>query len=861
MTRVGTERLLTVAVGDVHGRADLLDILLREIRARWGDRLAAIVFVGDYVDRGPDSAGVVRRLRALENAFPGVVHCLRGNHEEMLLACLQYPELQEEWLQRGGLETLDSFRVPTVAALPQDVLDWLRRLPSQWEDPLRYYVHAGFHPGLPVSWQKDQHRLWIREPFLSADHDFGKHVVHGHSPVKARRGKRPLPDARRFRTNLDTGAVFSGVLSAALFDNAGAEHIGVLQAVDGGAVDWLPAADAAHADRRAGRRRFVAAALVAAGLAGGAGFAMLRPAPDAGTDGTVGAMVATATTPEQASAAERSRAGDTEPLNDPDPPTGTVPDGRPGPEGRATAPAIDPLAAALLPWSAPADGRAAAVPPTEQAGTYPLSGKAKPERSSGTQFTEADAHSPATMPVKADKEETTFAAFDRRAMDMAAALATADSAPRDEAIRREEPGEGATAAAAVDTSLPHIAESAAPRAEQALRGEAAAAAPAPGGNASPDAVDAAGGQLFALADLIPPVAGLAGLEPPAPAAPLGAHASGAGPLLPQAAGTSAQATGEVAADEVASDGPAAANTAVREGRDAAAGQPASPADPSVVSALADRGRTGSIAKAEPLATERVPQELARLLEQVPPVAGPAGLDPAETTGVPDGDPARADLAKDHAPAEAAARAGPDEVMEVLAGLVELVPPVETLAGLEPDVPAGPRATETAAAAAEPASPPALMVSRPTARPLGLADRKGRAVRRTPSARVATRPTDGFGALLFRLFSFGSADRRIAARRPADCAAPPRGRRDCGLSVARSSRDSVAAAFGVADSGRGPGASAGPGEAGASSGAGASGAGAAATSGSDTGGRGGPGRGNGRGNGNGGGNGGGRGGRN
>jgi serine/threonine protein phosphatase 1 len=118
-----------------------------------------------------------------------------------------------------------SFGVTTPRAIPKDVLGWLAGLPTLWEDERRYYVHAGLVPGRAVAMQTDHDKLWIREPFLSTDYDFGKHVVHGHTPVMFDR-----PDVRSHRTNLDTGAVFGGPLTAGIFTAGQDKAVGFIQA-------------------------------------------------------------------------------------------------------------------------------------------------------------------------------------------------------------------------------------------------------------------------------------------------------------------------------------------------------------------------------------------------------------------------------------------------------------------------------------------------------------------------------------------------------------------------------------------------------------------------------------------------------
>jgi len=214
---------LTYAIGDVHGCTALLDTLLERIADHAGDRAHKLVFLGDYIDRGPDSAGVLRTLSRLCWAEPERVTCLMGNHERMLLDALHTPQAAERWLYNGGDATLDSFGATEVAELPRDTLDWIEALPTLHADAARWYVHAGFRPGADIPDPDDHNRLWIREPFLEGDHDFGRHVVHGHTPQRNGR-----PERRRFRTNLDTGAVYGGALTA-----------GVFSEMQGPAVDFL----------------------------------------------------------------------------------------------------------------------------------------------------------------------------------------------------------------------------------------------------------------------------------------------------------------------------------------------------------------------------------------------------------------------------------------------------------------------------------------------------------------------------------------------------------------------------------------------------------------------------------------------
>ncbi|WP_110351338.1 metallophosphoesterase family protein [Methylobacterium sp. B4] len=210
-----TAETITYAIGDIHGCADLLDRLLERIEAHVGDRAKKLVFLGDYIDRGPDSARVIETLRRLQWREPEGVVCLMGNHEAMLLKTLQEPGALDHWLMNGGTETLASYDAAGPEEIPGDVLDWIEALPTLHEDARRWFVHAGFRPEAEIPDPDHETHLWIREPFLSTDHDFGRHVVHGHTPQT-----RGGPDCRRFRTNLDTGAVYGNALTAGVFSDA-----------------------------------------------------------------------------------------------------------------------------------------------------------------------------------------------------------------------------------------------------------------------------------------------------------------------------------------------------------------------------------------------------------------------------------------------------------------------------------------------------------------------------------------------------------------------------------------------------------------------------------------------------------------
>jgi serine/threonine protein phosphatase 1 len=214
---------LTYAIGDLHGCAEALESLLDRIEAHGAGR-RRLVFLGDYIDKGSESARVIGILRRLQAQDPDAIVCLMGNRESALLRAVHDPRRAEEWIRTGGRRTLESYGVARAADLPAPELGWIAGLKTVHEDALRYYVHAGFRPGRPGIDPSVKARLWIREPFLSAEYDFGKHVVHGHTPCST-----GTPDIHRYRTNLDTDVVRTGRLTAAVFDRTHPGPIAFLQ--------------------------------------------------------------------------------------------------------------------------------------------------------------------------------------------------------------------------------------------------------------------------------------------------------------------------------------------------------------------------------------------------------------------------------------------------------------------------------------------------------------------------------------------------------------------------------------------------------------------------------------------------------
>ncbi|WP_225873909.1 metallophosphoesterase family protein [Terrihabitans soli] len=208
-------------VGDVHGRADLLEIIHRRIDRDTQDSKGRVleVYLGDYIDRGGDSAKTIAKLVKRREQHELV--CLRGNHEDMLLGFLQDPGCLDAWLRLGAGSTLASYGVNVgtlasrsrrqvhtelLANLPQEHADFLETLPSHYEIGGYFFAHAGVRPSVDLQKQSENDLTTIRADFLEHTGDFGRIVVHGHTPVVA-------PEFRPNRINIDTGAFATGTLT------------------------------------------------------------------------------------------------------------------------------------------------------------------------------------------------------------------------------------------------------------------------------------------------------------------------------------------------------------------------------------------------------------------------------------------------------------------------------------------------------------------------------------------------------------------------------------------------------------------------------------------------------------------------
>lgn len=223
------------AIGDIHGRVDLLskmiELIVKDLSHAPVLRPMSI-FLGDYIDRGPDSYGVLELMTA--GVLPTEIVTLRGNHELMLLDFLSDPARGSSWGANGGLETLHSYGVDVSALrtgksleslaeifqgkLPPAHLSFVERTELSCSVGDYFFCHAGIRPGVALEAQHENDLLWIRDDFLRSRANHGKVVVHGHTPVME-------PESRTNRINIDTGAFISGTLTCLVLEGSSQRFI------------------------------------------------------------------------------------------------------------------------------------------------------------------------------------------------------------------------------------------------------------------------------------------------------------------------------------------------------------------------------------------------------------------------------------------------------------------------------------------------------------------------------------------------------------------------------------------------------------------------------------------------------------
>jgi serine/threonine protein phosphatase 1 len=189
-------------IGDIHGCLGMLKSLIDEID--WHPDRDGLIFLGDYIDRGEDSKGVIDFLIDLRESSSNV-HGLMGNHEDLFLKYLEAGE-EELFLLNGGSSTLMSYSSNGTIRIPENHVSFLKSLKIIFEMDDYYVVHAGFKPGVEIREQSPDDCLWIREPFIYSEYDFGKKIIFGHTPFFS-------PLLMDNKIGLDTGAVYGNLLT------------------------------------------------------------------------------------------------------------------------------------------------------------------------------------------------------------------------------------------------------------------------------------------------------------------------------------------------------------------------------------------------------------------------------------------------------------------------------------------------------------------------------------------------------------------------------------------------------------------------------------------------------------------------
>lgn len=221
------------AIGDLHGRMDLLQRLVPELDALAATRRRVLeIYLGDYVDRGGDPRAVIEFLIDRGKRPDRAVMCLIGNHERWMLDALGDDERFVKWMQFGGDATIASYgvspafapedagrrRAQFLEALPAAHVAFLQNLRDHHREGEFFFAHAGVRPGVPLDRQSPEDLMWIRQPFLGSFANFGAVVVHGHTPTR-----RPVLRANRI--GIDTGAYQTGVLTCLIINSQGVRLI------------------------------------------------------------------------------------------------------------------------------------------------------------------------------------------------------------------------------------------------------------------------------------------------------------------------------------------------------------------------------------------------------------------------------------------------------------------------------------------------------------------------------------------------------------------------------------------------------------------------------------------------------------
>ena len=193
------------AIGDIHGCLENLEKLLKILPVNWGKDL--VIFLGDYIDRGPNPRGVIEKVLELKKLYGERIITLKGNHEWMFERFLKGIDI-DIFLYNGGGMTLKSYyNKEGHLEIPEEHLKFLRELKLYYETENYIFVHAGLRPGKELKEQSEEDLLWIRDSFYFSEYKFPKTIVFGHTPF-------PAPLILDDRIGIDTGCVYGGALTA-----------------------------------------------------------------------------------------------------------------------------------------------------------------------------------------------------------------------------------------------------------------------------------------------------------------------------------------------------------------------------------------------------------------------------------------------------------------------------------------------------------------------------------------------------------------------------------------------------------------------------------------------------------------------
>lgn len=230
--------MITIVISDIHGYSDELNKILNYCEDNFKDKgKIRYIFLGDYIDRGPNSKEVVNIVREYQKNKKAI--CLLGNHEDMAINAMnEYKNSSstnvhmEIFTRNGGNTTLNSYE-NNLQKFNEDV-KWFKTLHYFYEDDNRFYVHAGIMPGIELKKQSKNTMLWVREHFLWFDGKHEKYIVHGHTPAQFTNNKTKIPLVYENRANCDTGICFGYFLSALIFNNDTEKPAGFISCNIGG---------------------------------------------------------------------------------------------------------------------------------------------------------------------------------------------------------------------------------------------------------------------------------------------------------------------------------------------------------------------------------------------------------------------------------------------------------------------------------------------------------------------------------------------------------------------------------------------------------------------------------------------------